>query len=625
MDEILFPHDEVRDVQDKFLKDVFEALNKDKNAIVHAPTGLGKTTILGPVLKYALDNKKTVFFLTPMHSQHKIALETLRKIKQKHKISFLGVDLIGKKWMCPHAGTDLMTSSEFSEYCKEFINKNNCEYYHNMKTKNKLSFEAKKLLKELKMINPKDVEDVIRICSNKKLCPYDFSCLLAKEADVIIGDYFHVLSEHIRNHLFSKIDKSVEDCIFIFDEAHNLPSKARDLMTVNLSGFVIDGAVKEAKDLGYEGMSKEIKELSLVLEELVREKMSIEDNEVLITREEFLERVENYFELKDNLVFLGEKALEEKKKSFCLSVMSFLEAWPGKDEGFTRILSKGFGARGRPVINIAYKCMDPSFVMEGLKEGRIICMSGTLTPVKMYEDLLEVEGFLQEYEDPFPGKNRLNLIVPKTTTKFTRRSNEMFQKIAVVSSRISNAIKGNVAVFFPSYEILGSVKAFFDVLSEKTIFTENKGMNKMEKDDMLENYKSYSKQGAVLLGVSSGSYSEGIDLPGEFLNGVIVVGLPLGKPDLETQELIKYYDERFGRGWDYGYIYPAILRTMQNAGRCIRSSEDRGVVVFLDERFSWDNYLRCFPKEWKMNITRMPVSMIEEFFSKDYKEKDVDD
>ena len=131
---------------------------------------------------------------------------------------------------------------------------------------------------------------------------------------------------------------------------------------------------------------------------------------------------------------------------------------------------------------------------------------------------------------------------------------------------------------------------------------------------MLENYKGYKEQGAVLLGVSSGSFSEGIDLPGDYLKSVIVVGLPLAKPDLETKQLIEYYDMRFGKGWDYGYVYPAMIRTIQNAGRCIRSKEDKGVIIFLDERYRLQNYFKCFPKDWQMKITRMPIALIEEFF-----------
>ena len=101
----------------------------------------------------------------------------------------------------------------------------------------------------------------------------------------------------------------------------------------------------------------------------------------------------------------------------------------------------------------------------------------------------------------------------------------------------------------------------------------------------------------------AGSFSEGVDLPGDLLKCVIVVGVPLGKPDLETEELIAYYDKKFGKGWNYGYMMPAMTRVIQSAGRCIRTENDRGVIIFLDERFAWQNYYNLFPKDWDIKIT----------------------
>ena len=85
-------------------------------------------------------------------------------------------------------------------------------------------------------------------------------------------------------------------------------------------------------------------------------------------------------------------------------------------------------------------------------------------------------------------------------------------------------------------------------------------------------------------------------------------------PDLETKELIKYYDKRFDKGWDYGYVLPAITKVLQNAGRCIRSEKDKGVVVFLDERYAWNHYLRCFPGDWDVKISKEYVGEIKNFF-----------
>jgi DNA excision repair protein ERCC-2 len=148
------------------------------------------------------------------------------------------------------------------------------------------------------------------------------------------------------------------------------------------------------------------------------------------------------------------------------------------------------------------------------------------------------------------------------------------------------------------------------------VFIERPEMSSNDKDEMIAAFKTYKKHGAVLLGVVSGSFGEGLDLPGDELKTVVVVGLPLSRPDLETKALIEYYDTKFKSGWNYGYIFPAFNRIIQNAGRCIRSPTDRGVIVFLDERYTWDKYYRCFPKSWKMKISvNHYKEQIEKFFS----------
>jgi DNA excision repair protein ERCC-2 len=117
----------------------------------------------------------------------------------------------------------------------------------------------------------------------------------------------------------------------------------------------------------------------------------------------------------------------------------------------------------------------------------------------------------------------------------------------------------------------------------------------------------------VLLAVAGGSFGEGIDLPGDYLKCVVVVGLPLGRPNLETKHLIEYYNEKYGKGWDYGYILPAITKVFQNAGRCIRSETDKGVVIYMDERYGWPSYARCFPED-EVEVAEDLVGEVKAFF-----------
>lgn len=180
MKEFLFPHENVRKVQKAFMLQVNEALKNKHSLLVHAPTGIGKTAASLPVaLAYALKEKKTVFFLTSRHTQHKIAMDTLLKVKEMYDNKFIALDLIGKKHMCHISGVDSLSSSEFSLYCKDMREKGSCEFYSNLKERGQQSFGLKVALKELKDAGIVPIEMLMDVCKVHKLCPYEVSCVLA--------------------------------------------------------------------------------------------------------------------------------------------------------------------------------------------------------------------------------------------------------------------------------------------------------------------------------------------------------------------------------------------------------------------------------------------------------------
>jgi len=629
LEEILFPHKEVREHQDKLIKAVSKALAKKKNLIVHAPTGLGKTAAtLAPALAFAQKNDLTVFFLTSRHTQHKIAVETMKRVKQRFGDEFIATSIIGKHFMCGQDAIENLRSSEFHEYCKSMIEGKKCEFYVNTyKSKNPTAKSAE-MISKLKKIGPMACEKLIEICKEEKLCPYEIATQLASKARVIITDYYYIFNPEIRKIFFTKTGKSLDKCIIIVDEGHNLPSRVRDLMTASLTSFMTKNALKEAKKFGYNDL---VPYLANIQETLLNFSAELDiGKEKLVTKKEFVKKIEEfdpdkeYDELFADLAYAGDAIRQSQRSSFIGSIADFLEAWIGQDDGYARIMTVKQGKR-EPYLMLSYRCLDPSLVTtEVIKESHnTIMMSGTLQPTEMYADLLgfeDKETMEEEFDSPFPEDNKLSLIIPKTTTKYSARSEEQYKEIAKILVEVTDAVPGNSAVFFPSYMLRNAVNKYFQFESKRTVFKEIQEASKGERDELLENFKNYSSRGgAVLLGTTSGSFGEGIDLPGDLLKAVVVVGLPLNPPDLETRELIKYYDENFGQGWNYGYTLPAFIKTLQNTGRCIRSETDKGVIVFLDERYTWPNYFRLFPKDMNLKISLKYKEEIEGFF-KNYKE-----
>ncbi len=623
---LLFPFDRPRPIQDQLIDDMRDAVVSKSGMLAHAPTGLGKTVAsIAPCLRHALDNDLTVFFLTSRHTQHQIVVNTLRKIREKFSLDFRTADLIGKKWMCAQPGVAALYAGEFYEYCKAVREEGRCQFYTNARTSgSKLTNEGKLVLSELEAQGPSHVEELVKLCKEREVCPYEIASALAAKARVVVTDYFYLFHPTIRESFFKRTGKSLDKAIIIVDEGHNLPERLRELMSSRINSFTVRRAVKEAKKHGYKHA---IPLLTSVQDRLnsLSERMRPGDERKL-SRDDIVKAFgseEEYRAAADGLTLVADHILKEQKKSAVSSVAGFLEAWAGTEDGYARILASR-EEKGMQFSAATYRCLDPGLMTSDVVKQAyaVIVMSGTLTPLDMYRDLLGMDkALIKSYPSPFPKENRLALVSATATTQYKARSPAQYARIAEVCAGIANRVPGNSAAFFPSYALLAEVNSRFERLCEKTVFMERQRMTKEEKAGMFERFSSYSKTGAVLLGVTSGSFSEGIDFIGDLLKAVVIVGLPLQRPDMETNCLIEYYDRKFRRGWDYGYVFPAMNRVLQGAGRCIRSDTDRGAIVFLDSRYSWPQYLKCLPKdEWDIRITTKPeecFSLVEGFFKAD--------
>ncbi len=607
----LFPFEQVRDSQRELMAEIKDTISENGSLIAHAPTGLGKTAAaLTPAIEEALEKDKTVFFLTPRHSQHDIALETVKGMKERHGQNIISVDLIGKSHLCEaDAGTTAGEGPDCPRYSETYTDAH------------ELTEKARNKIKALKHQNLR-AEEVKQRC--RDVCAYEVSMHMMKDADIVIADYFHVFHPAVRDIVFEKADVDIEDTILVVDEAHNLPSRTRSLFSFTLSMPLLNDAITETDRFGYYNEQEKLEQLKAGVGSLGADKLGMENHESELEKKELNDIVENFTEIEDFIVELeevAEEVQEEEESSYCASVAEFLENWKeGGEEGFIRFIKREKSSSGDRYIKIRYSCLNPQISTEKPlnKAHASILMSGTLTPQKMYADLLGLENARKTgYESPFPSENELNLIVPTLTTKYSERGDDMIEKYAWYLKQAFESVPGNCSVFFPSYALLHKIKEKLRDRTDRRLFIEKRSMSKEDKQKLFDDFAATSEEGnSVLLGVAAGSFGEGIDFPGEILKAVFVVGIPLKRPDIETKGLIDFYDEKFGHGWDYGYSYPAMNTAIQAAGRCIRSNTDKGVIVYMDERYDWSNYRKVFPDDKKMKSSRAPWKEIEAFFQK---------
>ncbi|AOV94728.1 hypothetical protein AQV86_02270 [Nanohaloarchaea archaeon SG9] len=606
----LFPFNEKREKQEKMMEKVRSAIDREGTVVSHAPTGLGKTAAsLTPGLEKALQGDEKVLFLTPRNSQHQIALETAKKINERQDANVKTVDLIGKDHLCE---ADSISRTGEGPDCPRHDN--------TFTDSHELTDKAKKKIKELQN-EALTAEEVKKRC--KDVCAYQISLYMTQKADLIVADYFHIFHPAVRDIVLEKAEIDLSDTIIVVDEAHNLPSRTRSLFSNNLSVPNIDRAITEAEKFGYYPEQENLEQLKNEVLRLGREKLGQQEHEDTVKKKDLKDPVDNFHSYEELIVDLeaaAEEVHEEKEKSYCAGIAEFLEAWKGKDKGFVRSIKRVIGDGGDRRIQINYSCLNPQISTEKPLNGSkaSVLMSGTLTPPSMYVDLLgidEEKNESVEFGSPFPEENKLELVIPTLTTKYEERDESMRQKYAWYLSKSFEAVEGNCAVFFPSYSFMYKIKEELQNHTDRKIFTEDRSLDKEGKQEVLDNFAATASEGdSVLLGVAAGSFGEGIDYPGEKLKGVFIVGLPLQRPDLETKGLIDFLDKKFGKGWDYGYSYPAMNRAVQAAGRCIRSKEDEGVIIYMDKRYSWSNYRKVFPPETNLKKSRAPWKEIQEFF-----------
>lgn len=624
-----FPFPTARPGQEHFMEDISWALKEGKHLVAHAPTGIGKTVaVLTTAVTWCRAKKKKLFFLTSKQSQHSIAVDTLRKIRERMGTLSV-VDIKSREKMCPY-----YLSEGRKLLCQSDERYDRCHLLRN---------DHSPVIEYL-LSNILHVEEAIEIASESEVCPHKAALDAAAACDVIVCDYNYIFSS-IRDLILAKLDLELEDILIIVDEAHNLPDRIRENMTMNLTPNIIENAARQCKG-EYEQLGYYVKDVGQVLSDLYedvlkgkaggtgnrhlyrgddpgkRGNMELSDytdkkkpeKTVELRKSDLVARLDYLFSSTlsgDHSYTMGEfindldrhikRRGSESKDDHLLHLVRFLREWMNEEGKKMRL----FSGKNGPTLEIY--SLDPGEVSQDIfhRASPAILMSGTLFPGAMYADILGMDPektIVKHYSSPFPRQNRLIVGMDVVTTRYKKREKTMFQAIANQIQEISKYANGNVAAFFPSYQLLTDIHTHLErCFLQKPILVEKRRMTKKEKRAIMEELKKLKdKGGAIMFAVQGGSLSEGVDYRENLLDGICIVGLPLQPPTVKVKGLVRYYIEKYGRskGYYYSYIYPAINKVLQASGRAIRSYRDWVFILLMDHRFGMGMYKRTFPPDF---------------------------
>ena len=567
-----------REGQRKMVSSVYHAIGASRQIFIQAPTGVGKTmsTIFPAVRAVGEGKGETIFYLTAKTITRTVAQEAFEVLREKG-MKYKVVTITAKEKLCFMDETKC--DPVHCPYARGHFDRVNDAVYELWTTKSRY-----------------DRETIREQAEKWQVCPFEMCLDLSVWVDAVICDYNYVFDPTVHLKRFFG-EGAGGDYVFLIDEAHNLAERGREMYSASIcreDAVRVRKVMKERAPRLYRSLGKldkQLKELQvdcgnyLVLPGTGSITMTI-----LKVQGEFDAFLEAHKDVE----------LEDEVRKFYFDIRNFLNIAELIDENYVVYAENGEDG----LFRLKLFCVNPAVNLgEYLKKGRsAVFFSATLLPMNYYRKLLSnrQDDYGIYVESPFSQKNRCILNAGDVSSLYSRRGYEEYHKIAEYIAKTVWQRQGNYMVFFPSYKMLEEVYAVYEEefsVNWVKCICQNSSMKEQEREEFLQEFEQ-NQESLVAFCIMGGIFSEGIDLLGEKLIGAILVGTGLPQLGNEREILRSFYTENGENGFDYAYRYPGMNKVLQAAGRVIRTREDHGVILLLDERFRQREYSNLFPVEW---------------------------
>lgn len=649
-----FPYETYRPHQEEMLDAASECAKNKTICMINAPTGSGKSSILSALLPEAKGRKILVAVRTVSQLNTFIReLELIRKKKSNLKVAYL----VGKRKMCMMGGEgDIYRMCEGLKAFSTSLMRDRahrgalipandpvlktqlrhqdmdhpllCPYF----IKSRIYVEGADGLKMApsNMLRTKAEQTSRRIVPPEKIhetcgdiCPYEVMLQAARDADVILLNFHHLFDESIRDQMYQSIGIEAENTILLIDEAHNCGDTIQSIQSVVLSDKSLELAQNELAHMRGRigGVEAVLNLIPQVQNFMVSLKRSVK-NEDWFDPSIFIRYILNGTlyqkadEIADDLLRINEAIHEAKleKGDFKESPVEKLTNFfiriihSSGDDSYLTIYRKN-----EAEISLEVRNIDPSKTLTEIAKthSASILISGTLSPVESYKKIYfgDMDVKTLSLPNAFPRKNRLIFCARDITSAFSMRRDTDNQNRILDYINTFASLKGNLAVYFPSYDMLKTFTANMpQKLKGKDVFIESQDSSKATSDLKIFMSLPEVNRSGIIFGVCGGKWSEGLDYRGEMLNGAIVIGLPLA-PFNDVRRMINdYFKNKFGKEGEFlSYTLPAVNKAIQALGRVLRTPEDKGVLLLGEERFLDESVKKGLPRWMEEELTECTV------------------
>lgn len=564
-----------REGQKKLVSDVYVSILRNKRLFIEAPTGVGKTisTVFPAVKAMGEGLVQKVFYLTAKTITRTVAEET-KQILTNRGLLLKSVTITAKDKICILDKADCNPVS--CERAKGHYDRVNEAVFDLLTSEDDISRDM-----------------LLKYALKHNVCPFEMCLDTATWADMIICDYNYVFDPSVYLKRFFQNEKK-NDYVILIDEAHNLVDRAREMYSAVLikEEFLQVKRLIKGKD---KSLEKALDTCNSDLLKLKRECDEIKEQENISDFVLHLMHLMSKYE-----DFLTENKDFEGKDEVLLTYMNirhFLGIYDVYNDKY--ITYTDYNEQGE--FRIKLLCMDPSDNLGSRldKVRSAVFFSATLLPIKYYKEQLggREEDYAVYAPSPFQKSNRLIAIGGDVSTRYTRRNENEYGKIIEYIKAFTDSRKGNYMVFFPSYQMMNQIAEQSEGIL-CNIIMQGSSMTEEEKEEFLNDFTYNPDNTRIAFCVMGGIFSEGIDLKHDRLIGAVIVGAGLPMVCGEKELFRKYYQETKSSGFEYAYLYQGMNKVLQSAGRVIRTTEDKGAILLLEERFLDNRYQELFPREW---------------------------
>jgi Rad3-related DNA helicase len=580
--ELAFPFDAYRAGQRKLAGAVYKSIEEGVRLFAKAPTGIGKTiSTTYPTLKAMGAGMLQRFYYLTARTTTRAAAEDALLLMRDKGLHLHAVTITAKDKICFQE--EVRCEKEHCPYADGYYDRINGAVLDILENETVMT------------------RSVIEAYSHKhRVCPFEFSLDLAYAADAVVCDYNYIFDPRISfKRQYAEMKKRTA---LLVDEAHNLVDRAREMFSAELAKAPFLALQRELKGVHNEGYrtAKAINDYFIAL------RKNSDGAPHLVQRQ----LPEELVELAGAFASAAEQALAAGVSGALLdayfNAQNFIRTAKLFDERYVVYIELS-----KSDVRLKLFCLDPSQLLQHMGKGyrSHIYFSATLSPVSYYMDMLGAgeDDYTLAVPSPF-AREQLDVVIKPLSTRYHDRDDSKLP-IAKLIIKLMDERPGNYFVFFPSYAYMNAVYETYMELKEWSIpagdssdaevLLQRPDMSEEERDRFLETFQAGSGRSLIGFAVMGGVFSEGVDLAGDRLIGVIVVGVGLPQLGVERNMLKEYFNEQGKSGYDYAYVFPGMNKVLQAGGRLIRSETDRGTLVLIDDRYLQTQYQRLLPEEWK--------------------------